>query len=664
MTVLAPLRRRAGADAAVRPASRLLPRWSIGVGYTVLWVLGAGFLWLPLAAVRLVWARRWRPASAGLVVLLVMAPLVVSLGVALTKGASPSRAVAAVFLLVPWLLVALAAVTRWARADAGRIARGLVDLALLQGILVGVAHVISPRLQEITLPLGRVLPHSVGLTPPLDAWTVTHLAFTDFYDGSVLRTGGLFGNPTWAGAMAALAVLVLLCRPRDHVDRRWWTWVYAAAALVACGVTLVYSYSRNDVLGLFLGLAIAGVLTVLLRVPLMVRRGLIGAGVLAIVVAGIVLDAGQAFRDFNAPRTGSLEARQAIYTQTLRAIHEHSLLLGSGVKATGADLVASLGSHSTYLGLIYRGGWIAFWGLVLTLGVLLFQARRAPLAAALLSFTVLWCSAEDLDAGHLVPLAVVLAIVLLQCPHVVEGPEAVERLAQELVDRYARRERTDITWVNHWSAQRCLADGVELKDFTLVGLDGNGLRGLLPCPPPRTSADLVLPHVLPHLEGARIALIGGLREGLEERVDALVELLAPDAKVVCATDGYANRLAGAELRAWVREYDVDVVLVALGAPLQERAVLDLADLDHVLLVSTCGGFLDQVAHGAYYPRWAYPLRLNWLVRLVREPRRLWRRYTGYVVLALVRRRRLRRFVGSQPGYHRCTEVCTAERVPA
>jgi exopolysaccharide biosynthesis WecB/TagA/CpsF family protein len=643
----------------------LLPRWSIGVGYTLLWALGAGFLWLPLAAVRLVAARRWRPASAGIVVLVVVAPLVVSLGVALVRGASPSRAVAAVFLLVPWLLVALAAVTRWGRDDARRMARGLVDLALLQGLLVAAAQVVSPRLQEITLPLGRLLPDSVGRTTPLDAWTITHLAFPDFYDGTVTRTGGLFGNPTWAGAMAALALLCLVCRPRNHVDRRWWTWLYAAAAGAGSAVTLVYAYSRNDVLGLALGAGIAGLLAVLLRVSLRVRRTLITTGVLATVAAGIVFDAGQAFRDFNAPRQGSLEARQAIYSQTLRAIHHHSLLLGNGVKDTGADLVASLGSHSTYLGLVYRGGWIAFWGLILTLGVLLFQARLNPLAAGLVTFVILWCSAEDLDTGQLVPLAIVLAIVLLQCPEVVDGPAAVSRLAHELIDRYSSGERTNITWVNHWSAQRCLADEVDLSEFTLLGLDGNGLRGLLPCPPPRTSADLVLPHVLPHLEGARVALIGGTPDGLEERVEALTALLAPGAKVVAARDGYVGRLAGTELRSWVAEHDADVVLVALGAPLQERATLDIADLPGVVLVATCGGFLDQVAHGAYYPRWAYPLRLNWLVRVAREPHRLWRRYTGYVLLALVRRRRLRRFVAGQPGYHRCTRICTAaERVHA
>ena len=45
-----------------------------------------------------------------------------------------------------------------------------------------------------------------------------------------------------------------------------------------------------------------------------------------------------------------------------------------------------------------------------------------------------------------------------------------------------------------------------------------------------------------------------------------------------------------------------------------------------IAVITCGGYFDQVIVGDYYPAWAYPMRLNWLVRMWHEPRRLWRRY--------------------------------------
>jgi N-acetylglucosaminyldiphosphoundecaprenol N-acetyl-beta-D-mannosaminyltransferase len=51
---------------------------------------------------------------------------------------------------------------------------------------------------------------------------------------------------------------------------------------------------------------------------------------------------------------------------------------------------------------------------------------------------------------------------------------------------------------------------------------------------------------------------------------------------------------------------------------------------------TTGSYIDHLADwdgvsASWYPRWADVLRLNWLYRLAREPRRLWRRYTIEIV---------------------------------
>jgi N-acetylglucosaminyldiphosphoundecaprenol N-acetyl-beta-D-mannosaminyltransferase len=65
---------------------------------------------------------------------------------------------------------------------------------------------------------------------------------------------------------------------------------------------------------------------------------------------------------------------------------------------------------------------------------------------------------------------------------------------------------------------------------------------------------------------------------------------------------------------------------------------------------TGGSYLDHIAENSdfsatWYPAWANTLRLNWFYRLVREPRRLWRRYTieilDFVVLSVRARLRLR-----------------------
>ena len=103
------------------------------------------------------------------------------------------------------------------------------------------------------------------------------------------------------------------------------------------------------------------------------------------------------------------------------------------------------------------------------------------------------------------------------------------------------------------------------------------------------------------------------------------------------------------LRGELQRAGAELVVVGLGAPLQDFYALELRAPG--MLVVTCGGWLDQFCAVSYYPSWAYPLRLNWLVRLAREPRRLWRRYSVDALRALRARRALVEFVtgrGSRP----------------
>lgn len=209
--------------------------------------------------------------------------------------------------------------------------------------------------------------------------------------------------------------------------------------------------------------------------------------------------------------------------------------------------------------------------------------------------------------------------------------DPAERFAQLLADNLATGTGGTLTWLNHYSALQSMRAGVPLDRFDYLGLDGILLCRLVKAECERTSADLLLPALLRRTQDLRVALVGSHAETLQ-LVKAKIES-GYGHRVVLVRDGYDQLPEPAILRRELREARAQLVIIGLGAPRQDFYALDIA-LPGVL-VATCGGWLDQYSGDEdYYPAWAYPLHLNWLVRLVREPRRLWRRYSVDAVRAL------------------------------
>lgn len=70
-----------------------------------------------------------------------------------------------------------------------------------------------------------------------------------------------------------------------------------------------------------------------------------------------------------------------------------------------------------------------------------------------------------------------------------------------------------------------------------------------------------------------------------------------------------------------------ILLVNMGMPRQERWLWDNWDRLQTGVAITGGALVDHAAgHVRRPPRWVANLGIEWLVRLVREPKRLWRRY--------------------------------------
>jgi exopolysaccharide biosynthesis WecB/TagA/CpsF family protein len=116
----------------------------------------------------------------------------------------------------------------------------------------------------------------------------------------------------------------------------------------------------------------------------------------------------------------------------------------------------------------------------------------------------------------------------------------------------------------------------------------------------------------------------GAEPGIAERAACALERQAPNVRIVGTAPGFG---AFARVMEQVRAAKPDVLLVALGNPLQELWISRHYDRLGVPLAIGVGALFDFLGgRVTRAPKWVLRLRGEWLFRLLAEPRRLWRRY--------------------------------------
>lgn len=144
----------------------------------------------------------------------------------------------------------------------------------------------------------------------------------------------------------------------------------------------------------------------------------------------------------------------------------------------------------------------------------------------------------------------------------------------------------------------------------------------------------------------RVALIGAAPGIVERAADAFAKQ-APHHTYLPIAHGYFA--AGAETEAVLsrlRAARADIVLVALGVPTQELFIARHIGGREATVAIAVGALLDFMAGKVpRAPRVMRNLRLEWVYRLMMEPRRLWRRYLlgnpRFILHILAERRRVR-----------------------
>lgn len=143
-------------------------------------------------------------------------------------------------------------------------------------------------------------------------------------------------------------------------------------------------------------------------------------------------------------------------------------------------------------------------------------------------------------------------------------------------------------------------------------------------------------------EGRSIFLLGA-RPGIAERAAARLGERYPGLRIAGIQHGYFSAEENEEIIERINAAKPDMLLVAMGVPLQEQWITDnFAALD-VPVSLAVGALLDFISNNVpRAPRLLRRLGIEWLYRLYREPRRLWRRYMvgniaflSRVLLALV-----------------------------
>jgi N-acetylglucosaminyldiphosphoundecaprenol N-acetyl-beta-D-mannosaminyltransferase len=133
--------------------------------------------------------------------------------------------------------------------------------------------------------------------------------------------------------------------------------------------------------------------------------------------------------------------------------------------------------------------------------------------------------------------------------------------------------------------------------------------------------------------GTRMYLYGGRNQGALVQLALNLRRRYPGVQIVGGYSPPFRTLREEEAASVVHEINAsgaDIVWVGIGVPKQEKWMAAVRPrLDAPVLVGVGAAFDFHAGLVAQAPAWMQAAGLEWLFRLSREPRRLWRRYLRY-----------------------------------
>lgn len=114
-----------------------------------------------------------------------------------------------------------------------------------------------------------------------------------------------------------------------------------------------------------------------------------------------------------------------------------------------------------------------------------------------------------------------------------------------------------------------------------------------------------------------IYFIGSTQENIENFI-AIIRNTYPNIDICGFHHGYINDFN--DVGKKVMMSNADIILIGMGAPLQDKFAIYIKEQGFKGTVYTCGGFFHQTVKTInYYPHWINKLNLRALYRMIREP---------------------------------------------
>jgi N-acetylglucosaminyldiphosphoundecaprenol N-acetyl-beta-D-mannosaminyltransferase len=128
-----------------------------------------------------------------------------------------------------------------------------------------------------------------------------------------------------------------------------------------------------------------------------------------------------------------------------------------------------------------------------------------------------------------------------------------------------------------------------------------------------------------------IGLYGGTSDSVRDFVGVLASRV-PNIRVACAVSPPFRPLTPEEDAAFTQEIaksGARILFVGIGCPKQERWIAEHKGRISAVMLGVGAAFDFHTGRVRQAPRWMQKAGLEWIFRLMMDPRRLWRRYTRH-----------------------------------